>query len=167
MAALEVSSFGVRLFLMRIGDGMSSWRDSASPQAQADLDELLNASLGFARQQLADHGEFYPFAAAIRTAGQTEMIAGQARTSAAHPTAAEIIASCLTQLASSQHAMRAAAIIADVRLPDHGGEAIEVSLEHAEGQALRVLLPYARQRIAVTCGPIRASAGNRRIWSQS
>jgi hypothetical protein len=146
---------------------MPSWRDGTSPQAQADLDELLNAALGFAQQQLADHGEFYPCAAAIRADGQAEMIAGQPRTASEHPAAADIIASCIAQLASRQHAIRAAAIVADVRLPDHGGEAIEVSLEHAEGQALRVLLPYARRRKAITYGQISVSAGSRRIWCHS
>jgi hypothetical protein len=146
---------------------MPSWRDSTSPQAQADLDDLLNASLGFAQQQLADHGEFYPYAAAIRADGQTEMIVGQARMAGEHPAATDIVASCVEQLVSRQHAIRAAAIIADVRFPGHGGDAIEVSLEHAEGQALRVLLPYARRRKAITYGPIRASVGSRRIWSQS
>jgi hypothetical protein len=53
------------------------------------------------------------------------------------------------------------------RLSDHRGNAIEVSFKHAEGQALRVLLPYARWRKAVTYGPIRASVGSRRIWSDS
>jgi hypothetical protein len=146
---------------------VTSWRDTASPQAQHDLDQLLNAGLGFAQQQLASHGEFYPYATAIRVDGQTEMIAGQAHTASEHPAAADIVASCVAQLASRQHAIRAAAIIADVRLPDHDGDAIEVSLEHAEGQALRVLLPYARQRKAIDYGPIRASAGSRRIWSHS
>lgn len=146
---------------------MPSWRESTSQQAQADLDEPLNASLGFAQQQLAEYGEFYPCAAAIRADGQTEMIAGQARTAGEHPAAAEIIASCVAELASRQHAIRAGAIIADVRLPNHRGNAIEVSLEHAEGQALRVLLPYARRRKAVTYGPIRANDGSRRIWSGS
>jgi hypothetical protein len=145
---------------------MPSWRETTSQQAQADLDELLNASPGFAQQQLAIHGEFYPYAAAIRPDGQTEMIAGQARTASEHPAAAEIIASCVAQLASRQHAIRAAAIVADVRLPDNGGDAIEVSLEHVDGQALRVLLPYARRK-AFTYGPIRAQGGNRRIWSHS
>jgi hypothetical protein len=146
---------------------MPSWRDSSSPQAQADLDELLNASLRFAQQQLADHGEFYPYAAAIRLDGETEMIGGQVHTASEHPAANDIIASCVAQLASRQHAIRAAAIIADVRLPDHDGEAIEVSLEHAEGQALRIHLPYARQHKTIDYGQIRAGAGSRRIWSHS
>jgi hypothetical protein len=128
---------------------------------------MLNASLGFAQQQLADHGEFYPYAAAIHADGQTEMIAGQVRTASEHPAAADIVASCVAQLASRQHAIRAAAIIADVRVPDHGGNAIEVSLERTEGQALRVLLPHTRRRKAITNGQIRASAGSRRIWSHS
>jgi hypothetical protein len=46
---------------------------------------MLNASLGFAQQQLADHGEFYPYAAAIHADGQTEMIAGQVRTARPEP----------------------------------------------------------------------------------
>ncbi len=146
---------------------MTSWRESASPQAQADLDELLSASLGFAQQELANHGELYPYATVIRADGQTKMIAGHERTASEHPAAGDIVASCMAQLAARQHAIRAAAIIADVRLPDHGGDAIEVSLEHAEGQMLRVLLPYARRHKAITYGQIRASVGTRRIWSHS
>lgn len=53
---------------------MSSWRDAASLQAQRDLDELLNATLRSAQQQIADRGGFYPYAATIRTGGQAEMI---------------------------------------------------------------------------------------------
>lgn len=54
---------------------MTSWRDGASEQAQADLDGLMNVALGFAQQQLAKHGEFFPCAAAVRWDGQIEMIA--------------------------------------------------------------------------------------------
>jgi hypothetical protein len=73
----------------------------------------------------------------------------------------------VAELASRQHAIRAAAVIADVRLPDLGSDAIEVSLEHVEGQALRVQLPYTKRRKNISYGPVRASAGSRRIWAHS
>ena len=43
----------------------TSWRDAASPQAQADLDELLSAALGAAMEHLEKNGEFYPFAMSV------------------------------------------------------------------------------------------------------
>lgn len=146
---------------------MPSWRDGASPQAQHDLDELLNTALGFAQHQLASRGEFYPYAAAIRVDGQAEMIAARPDTGGEHPAAADVVASCVAELTSRRHALRAASITTDVRLSELGGEAIEVSLEHAEGQALRVQLPYTRQPAGISYGPIRASAGDRRLWSHS
>ena len=42
-----------------------TWRDVASPQAQADLDELLSAALGAAMEHLEKNGEFYPFAMSV------------------------------------------------------------------------------------------------------
>lgn len=42
---------------------MTSWRDSASPEAQRDLDAVLNFALGFAQRELNDHGEVFPYAA--------------------------------------------------------------------------------------------------------
>jgi hypothetical protein len=51
--------------------------------------------------------------------------------------------------------------------PTIGSDAIEVSLEHVEGQALRIQLPYAKQRKDISYGPIRASTGSRRIWAYS
>ena len=43
----------------------TTWRDEASPQAQADLDELLSAALGAAMEHLEKNGEFYPFAMSV------------------------------------------------------------------------------------------------------
>lgn len=45
-------------------------------------------------------------------------------------------------------------------------EAIQVELEHVEGHALTVLLPYTKKRLrrGVDYGPLRAEACTRRIW---
>jgi hypothetical protein len=137
------------------------------PTGQADLDELLNASLGFAQQQFASDGEFYPYAAAIRLDGETETIAAPPGTPSEYPAAADIIAACLAELTARQQTIRAAAIVVDVRLPELGSDAIEVSLEHVEGQALRVQLPYSKRRRNISYGPVRASADSRRIWAHS
>ncbi len=145
---------------------MPSWRDTASVQAQQDLDDLLGAALGFAQRQLASHGEFYPYAIAIRTDGETEMIPGLRADADRRPSSAHVLAACLSVLSNRQAEIRAAAIVVDVHLPDLDQDAIEVSLEHAEGQALRVLLPYARHG-DIEYGPIRASDTDRRIWAHN
>ncbi|MHB8188578.1 MAG: hypothetical protein ACYDDU_21410 [Dermatophilaceae bacterium] len=144
---------------------MTSWRHTASDLAQHDLDELLDACIGFAQQQLADHGEFFPYAAAIRANGQVEMIASRPDLTNNRPKSAAVIASCEVTLADMREALRAAAVVADVRTTD--GDCIQVNLEHAEGPALTVLLAYARRRFrgTVDYGQLTATTATPRIWS--
>jgi hypothetical protein len=54
---------------------MTSWRESASEQAQNDVDALLNAALPLAQQMLERHGEFFPYGVAIDLAGEEHMLA--------------------------------------------------------------------------------------------
>ena len=145
---------------------MSSWRDIASPEAQDDLDGLLNTMLGFGQQQLAQHGEFFPFAAAVGSDGAVEMIAARPHTHDDRPASAEVIDACLATLNSKRDAIRAGAIASDVRVgAPVAGDAIQVDLEHAEGHALTVLLPYAKKRRGkIDYGTITAHAGDHRIW---
>jgi len=145
-----------------------SWRDEASESAQQDLDALLAIALPFAQQELVKHGEFYPFAAAIDRTGKTEMIALQIE-AGEKPQSAQVMAECVQELARRRTQIRAGAVVVDVRLPDTGGDAISVELEHAEGQAITVLLPYRRRglRQTIEYAPMRAEAGQRRIWAPS
>ena len=144
---------------------MTSWRDGTSHQAQSDLDELLSASLGFAQQQLAEHGEFFPYSVVVGADGQTEMIAARPDGTDDRPASADVIASCRTVLTERREELRAAAIIADVRVAELGGDAIRVDLEHAEGPALTVQLPYTRNSgNTIDYGQLRASRGTRTIW---
>ena len=145
---------------------MSSWRDTASAQTQDDLDRLLNVALGFAQHELDKRGEFFPYAVAIKGDGSVEMFAAPPNPSSDRPAAADVIASCLSQLASKRNQLRAAAIVAGIRSQEYGGDAIEVNLEHIQGPALRVQLSYARRTpgAGVEYGQIRAQSGDRRVW---
>lgn len=144
---------------------MTSWRDTASAQSQNDLDGLLNVTLGFAQQQLSTHGEFFPFAAALGTNGETEMIAALPSASTDRPAPADVIASCLDQLTTRRHRLRAAAVVSNVKTSALG-DAIEVDLEHAEGHALQVVLPYTKRRLrkGAEFGQPHAQRGSKRVW---
>jgi len=146
---------------------VASWRDNASTQAQQDLDGLLDAALGFAQQQLATRGEFFPYAAAVGSDGEAEMIAARPDADDENPPSADVIDACVAALVSQRDYIRAGAIVADVRVAELGGDAIQVDLEHADGHALTVLLPYTKKRLrkGVDYGPMRAQAGRRRIWA--
>lgn len=76
-----------------------------------------------------------------------------------------MIDACRTTLAERRDHLRAAAVIADIRLPD-GADAIRVELEHTEGPALTVLLPYSKKRFGKTIdyGQLSAATGTRHIW---
>ncbi|MDQ4044638.1 MAG: hypothetical protein M3173_04215 [Chloroflexota bacterium] len=146
---------------------MASWRDNASSQAQQDLDGLLDAALGFAQQQLEARGKFFPYAAAVGTDGQAEMIAARPDPDDEQPRSADVIDACVAALVSQRDYIRAGAVVADVRLADQNSDAIRVDLEHAEGHVLTVLLPYTKKKLRrdVDYGQIRAQAGTRRIWT--
>lgn len=68
-------------------------------------------------------------------------------------------------LAEKRERIQAAAIVADVSTPE--GDAIRVELEHVEGHALAVLLPYSRKRFGrgVNYGELRAQAGRPQVWA--
>lgn len=144
---------------------MTSWRDAASPEAQDQLDELLSVALGFAQQELAEHGEFFPYAAAIDERGEPELIAARPAEGGGQPASADVIGACVEALAEKRERIQAAAVVADVSTPE--GDAIRVELEHAEGHALAVLLPYSRKRFGrgVNYGELRAQAGRSQVWA--
>jgi hypothetical protein len=144
---------------------MTSRRCAASRQAQADLDNLLNATLPFAQQQQLDaHGEFYPFGACVGADGTTGLTAADAG-EGQRPDSRTVLDVLYAGARADRAANRAAAFVADVATPD--GDAIRVELEHADGAALVLLLPYRRGRLTrrVSYGELTAGPGDRRIWA--
>jgi hypothetical protein len=143
--------------------GMASWRDSASCQAQADLDALLNAVLPFAEQTLSKYGEMFPFGASISSDGQIEMLAGEP--GRADRSGSEAVLRALHDGArASAETRRAFAFVADVRI--NAADAVRVELEHREGAAVVVLVPYSRSRLKkkITFGLISGGTGQPGVW---
>jgi hypothetical protein len=144
---------------------VTSWRDEASLKAQKDLDSLLDAGLGFAQEQLAKRREFYPFARIVTISGELAPLPVDPGLGE-RPASNDVIAACIATLVERRQEIRGAAIIAAVALPD--GDAIRVELEHSEGVAITVWLPYAQipQRNAFEYGDLRAASATARLWKQ-
>jgi hypothetical protein len=143
---------------------MTSWRETTSQQAQEDLDALLELTLPFAKQQLAEHGEFFPFAAAVGADGAPRLIAADPGLGD-RPASTDVLDQLVGGLREQAGDIRAAALVDDVRVGE--SDAARVELEHRDGQAICVLLPYKRRRLrrGVDYGELGAAPAQPRIWS--
>lgn len=149
---------------------MTSWRDDASKQAQDDLDDLLDFSLRAAQQRLDDAGEFYPFPVTGAEDGPVVVAVQVPSRPRAVADVAEVFELCWATLRALAETSRAGAVVTNVGGPD--GDAIAVALEHREGQAVEVCLPYAAQGKTNgkkppqkhRFGDLQAAPGQSRIW---
>ena len=143
---------------------VTSWRDLASQQAQDDLDDLLDASLPFAQEMLDKHGEFFPYALALTASGETNHVAGDPG-EGEQPSSVAVLKTLVEGLRTERDTLRAAALVSDVRLSD--SDAVRVELEHAEGHAIAVLLPYRQKRLrrGIEYGEISAGPGESQVWA--
>lgn len=150
---------------------MGSWRDSATQQAQDDMDNLLNATLPFAKDQLAKRGDFLPFGAVVTGTGEITLLA--AYENRPGTTSRDLLAMLVEGARKQAAANRAAAIVADALidrqwgLPTGKRDAIRVDLEHRDGHAIAIALPYTKRRFSkgIDYGELIAADGVRQIWT--
>jgi hypothetical protein len=143
---------------------VTSWRDGASQQAQDDLDGLVGRALPFAEQMLDQHGELFPYAVALSDAGEARMVAADPD-GGEQPASVDVLATLIDGLRAERDALRAVALVSDVRLTE--SDAVRVELEHREGQALAVYLPYKKKRVrrGVEYSDMTAGPGVPQVWS--
>jgi hypothetical protein len=132
--------------------------------AQSDLDGLLNTLLPFAQQELEKLGEFFPFGAIVTTEGETKLLGADAMQEE-RPDSDSIISMLLAEAQNKRDELRAVGICSNVRSTD--SDAIRVELDHSEGTALAVLLPYAEKRFGrgIEYAALKASLAVNQVWT--
>ncbi len=114
--------------------------------AHPEIDALLNLLLPLAKQMLANSGAFFPMAAGLGVDGMPTMI--PVPPSDGDPVIDKVISGLMeaSQAKAAAGQITAAALCLDawVALPDSGdkSDAIELRLEHKDGDAVRIFLPY-------------------------
>ena len=142
---------------------MTTWRDTASASAQDDLDGLLNLVLPLAQELLGKNGQFYPFGASVSATGEASLTAPDpGPVDRQQPD--QVLAGLYEGARASAADNRAAAFVVDVLV--NGSDAVRVELEHRDGIALVVLVPYkpATLNRVPTFRDMSVAPGEPRVW---
>ncbi|MGC7346835.1 hypothetical protein [Mycobacteroides abscessus] len=115
------------------------WRSIASPQAQDDVDKLFGDAIKFVAVELAHADDFAPFMMVISLAGEISV----RRSAIATTPRDEAGVVRGLELPGDGDQLRARAAVLDVTaLVPVAGDAIKIKIEHAEGIAIDMLVPY-------------------------
>ena len=131
---------------------------------QSDLDRLLATATGFAREKLGKHGGFFPFGTAISLDGAVKMVGTHSMVPIDQvPKSGDLTALCRTALHRKRDHLRAAAVV----WAEPGSHQIRIHLEHHDGVALSVAVPFTRRRLtrSVSLGTPVTRPGPVQIWS--
>ena len=114
---------------------------------KSDCEKLMNAMIPIAERMLSEYGEFYPYGGYMKPDGEIVHV-GAKDEDDDHPKSKDLIyllRRSFVDLAATG-SCKATAIVFDVRIAPPGskekGDAVQLSLEHADGYAAEVFLPY-------------------------
>jgi hypothetical protein len=134
-----------------------------------EIQEVLNFLLPFAQRMLTEHGEFYPYAATMSADG--EVTAVPAEGGDGDPDVGDLLVELHAHLRdqAAEGSIRASGIAADVTLtdPDSGEttDAVQVELDHADGDAVDVYVPYESGGEGVKFGELVAAEGREPVFT--
>jgi hypothetical protein len=137
--------------------------------SRENLDNLLSACIPFAQQMLTKHGTFFPFGCTMTPTGEINL-------AASYDDKPDIGASEIAELLlegfragarSGEHNAVALCVDVHVDAPDGSGktDAIRVTLEENEGEAVNVFMPYRKRLLrGIQYGEIFASAADKSVF---
>lgn len=139
---------------------------------KTDCEMLLGALMPFAEQMLAEHGEFYPFAASMSPLGECRMEAiADDIDDDDHPRPAELIEKFVEQFRSRSQSgeFKATAIVYDsLTVPPGKSEkqdTVICAVDHQDNFSAKICFPYAIADGKVGMEDPYAAAGDNRIFS--
>jgi hypothetical protein len=123
-------------------DAANAWRQRVSKDAAATIDTVVAQAQAVAEQQLGRHGAFPAFLVTARKDGEYELDTLPAEQVEQLPPEAALDA-LREKAAQLRDEVVCAALAFPVTLPDRSGQTAAVlELQHREGEALTVVLPY-------------------------
>ena len=137
----------------------------------AEIQELLNFLLPYAEQMLTQHGEFYPYAAALGSDGELNAVGTDLDDDS--PDVGEVLVALHEGLRerAAEGEIRASGIAADVTLtdPDSGEttDAVQVELDHADADAVDIFVPYETEGEGVKFGELVAAEGRTPVFAHA
>jgi hypothetical protein len=146
---------------------MSNWRDSASEEVQDDFDRLAEVTIAAARNFLDQAGDFIPFPMVVKADGELALIGLEQPLPPTPPDPVEVIAGIVGLFRDRRDSIRALAIGSDFEVPAEAVDAIEVRLEHRDGTAITVIVPYQIDSLddSYLFDEPRVTEADRRIWN--
>jgi hypothetical protein len=137
-----------------------------------EIQEILNFLLPYAERMLSEHGEFYPYAAALDADGELNAVATDVDDDDSVDVGEVLLAlhQGLRERAA-EGAIRASGIAADVTLtdPDSGEttDAVQVELDHAEADAVDIFVPYETEAEGIKFGDLVAAEGREPVFAHA
>ena len=135
---------------------------------KAECENLMNSALPFAEQMLREHGEFFPYGAALKGNGEMASVAGyDGREKPPSNDIIRMLKQSFVQGAKSGD-YKATALVYNVKvtLPSshQKSDAIVVSLNHRENYSVVVFFPYQLRNGELTVGEVFAEKGEADVF---
>lgn len=138
-------------------------------ESTEEIQELLGALLPHAERMLSEHGEFYPYAMTLDSDGAIESVAPAIDSD--DPDVSDVLVALHNGLReqAAEGSIRASGIAADVTLtdPDSGEttDAVQLELDHADGDAVDIYVPYETAGDGIKFGELVAAEGREPVFT--